>query len=171
MTGEKRTETRMRCYNTMCVPYISLHPSLHALYMIVGRVVEWYIGNTQCYSISFLFLFFFHQSSLYPNKIFVKCFNWGEQSEPHIDGTSAIFSIGKCGSTSYIGMTQKKMAANRKGIGPTTLKRACNSTTNTRTKYLLIVMHKTLCSVWLIFIQRENETVQNCLIVLKNSSS
>ena len=24
------------------------------------------------------------------------------------------------------------MAANRKGIGPTTLKRACNSTTNTR---------------------------------------
>ena len=26
---------------------------------------------------------------------------------------------------------KKKMAANRKGIGPTTLKRACNSTTNT----------------------------------------
>ena len=55
--------------------------------------------------------------------------------------------IGKYVSTSYIGMTRKKMAANRKGIGPTTLKRACNSTTNTRTKYLLIVMHKTLCSV------------------------
>ena len=28
------------------------------------------------------------------------------------------------------------------------LKCTCNSTTNTRTKYLL-VMHKTLCSVWL----------------------
>ena len=25
MTGEKRTETRMRCYNTLCIPYISLH--------------------------------------------------------------------------------------------------------------------------------------------------
>ena len=63
------------------------------------------------------------------------------------------------------------MAANRKGIGPKTLKRACNSTTNTRTKYLLVVMHKTLCSVWLTFVRRENETVQNCPIVLKNSSS
>ena len=41
--------------------------------------------------------------------------------------------IGKYGSTSYIGMTRKKMTANRIGIGPTTLKRACNSTTNTRT--------------------------------------
>ena len=35
MTGEKITETRMRCYNTLCVPYISLDPSLHALYMTV----------------------------------------------------------------------------------------------------------------------------------------
>ena len=69
------------------------------------------------------------------------------------------------------GWTGKKMAANRKCIGPTTLKRACNSTTNTRTKYLLVVMHKTLCSVWLTFVRRENETVQNCPIVLKNSSS
>ena len=32
------------------------------------------IGNTQSVSIPFLFLFFFHQSSLYPIKIFVKCF-------------------------------------------------------------------------------------------------
>ena len=63
------------------------------------------------------------------------------------------------------------MAAKRKGIGPTTLKRACNSTTNTCTKYLLVVMHKTLCIVWLTFVRRENETVQNCPIVLKNSSS
>ena len=29
------------------------------------------------------------------------------------------------------------MATNRNGIGPTTLKRACNSTANTHTKYLL----------------------------------
>ena len=27
MTGEKRTETRMRCYNTLCIPCISLHDS------------------------------------------------------------------------------------------------------------------------------------------------
>ena len=66
-------------------------------------------------------------------------------------------SIGKNGSTSYIGMTRKKMAANRKGIGPTTLIRACNSTTNTRTKYLLVVIHKTLCSVWLINLRPEGE--------------
>ena len=76
--------------------------------------------------------------------------------------------IGKYGSTSYIG---EKMSANRNGIGPTMLKRACNNTTNTRTKYLSVVMHKTLCSVWLTFIRRENEMVQNCPIVLKNSSS
>ena len=80
-------------------------------------------------------------------------------------------TIGKYGSTSYIGMTPpKKMAANRKGIGLTTLKRACNSTTNTHTKYLLVVMHKTLCSVWLTFIWRENEIVQNCPIVLQGAN-
>ena len=79
--------------------------------------------------------------------------------------------IGNYSSTSYIGMTRKKMAANRNGIGPTMLKRACNSTTNTRTKYLSVAMHKTLCSVWLTFVLRENKTVQNCPIVLKNSSS
>ena len=32
------------------------------------------IGNTQSVSIPFLFLFLFHQSSLYPIKIFAKCF-------------------------------------------------------------------------------------------------
>ena len=68
------------------------------------------------------------------------------------------------GSTSYIGMTRKKMAANRKGIGLTTLERACNSKTITHHQ---VVMHK---SVWLTFVRRENETVQNCPIVLKNSS-
>ena len=49
MTGEKRTETRMRCYNTLCIPYISLHPSLHACIVYdcrEGRGVI-YIGNTQ----------------------------------------------------------------------------------------------------------------------------
>ena len=30
-----------------------------------------------------------------------------------------------------------------------------------------VVMNKTLCSVWLTFVQRENETVLNCLIVLQ----
>ena len=76
MTGEKRTETRMRCYNTLCIPYISLHPSLHACIVYdcrEGRGVI-YREYTECYSISFLFLFFFHQSSLYPLKIFAKCF-------------------------------------------------------------------------------------------------
>ena len=116
------------------------------------------IGNTQSVSIPFLFLFFFHQSSLYPIKRFAKCFYL------------LVIIIGKYGSTSYIGMTRKKMAANRKGIGPTR-KRACNSTTNTCTKYLLVVMHKTLCSVWLTFVRKENETVQNCPIVLQYSSS
>ena len=77
--------------------------------------------------------------------------------------------IGKYGSTSYIGMTGRKKR--RPIVGLTTLKRACNSATNTHTKYLLVVMHKTLCSVWLTFVRRENETVQNCSIVLKNSSS
>ena len=76
MTGEKRTETRMRCYNTLCIPYISLHPSLQLYTMHAcreGRGVI-YREYTECYSISFLFLFFFHQSSLYPIKIFAKCF-------------------------------------------------------------------------------------------------
>ena len=55
---------------------------LHSLYITPplpacdcreGRGVI-YIGNTQSVSISFLFLFFFHQSSLYPIKIFENCF-------------------------------------------------------------------------------------------------
>ena len=44
--------------------------------------------------------------------------------------------IGKYSTTSYVGMTRKEMAANKKDIGPTTLKHACNSTTNTCTKYM-----------------------------------
>ena len=73
MNGEKRTETRMRCYNTLCIPYISFHPSLHVYDCREGRGVI-YREYTECYSISFLFLFFFHHSSLYPIKIFAKCF-------------------------------------------------------------------------------------------------
>ena len=76
MTGEKRTETRMRCYNTLCIPYISLHdpPYSHNYTMHAGRGGVIYREYTECYSISFLFLFFFHQSSLYPIKRFAKCF-------------------------------------------------------------------------------------------------
>ena len=76
MTGEKRTETRMRCYNTLCIPCISLHdpPYSHIQCMHAGRGGVIYREYTECYSISFLFLFFFHQSSLYPIKIFAKCF-------------------------------------------------------------------------------------------------
>ena len=75
MTGEKRTETRMRCYNTVYSLYITPRPSLQSYTMHAGRgggVI--YREYTECYSISFLFLFFFHQSSLYPIKIFAKCF-------------------------------------------------------------------------------------------------
>ena len=35
--------------NTVCIPYISLHPSLHALCMTVGLEDRGVIiGNTQC---------------------------------------------------------------------------------------------------------------------------
>ena len=64
----------MRCYNTLCIPYISPRPSLQSYTMHAGRGGVIYREYTECYSISFLFLFFFHQSSLYPIKIFVKCF-------------------------------------------------------------------------------------------------
>ena len=75
MTGEKRTETRMRCYNTLCIPYLSLHDPPYSLNtMHAGRGGVIYREYTECYSISFLFLFFFHQSSLYPIKRFAKCF-------------------------------------------------------------------------------------------------
>ena len=50
-------------------------PPLPACIMYDCREVHGVIiGNTQSVSISFLFPFFFHQSSLYPIKIFVKCF-------------------------------------------------------------------------------------------------
>ena len=48
MTGEKRTETRMRCYNTLCIPY-NVTPPLPACIVYDCRedcgVI--YIGNTQ----------------------------------------------------------------------------------------------------------------------------
>ena len=61
---------------TLCVFPIYITPPLTACIMYdcrEGRGVI-YIGNTQSVNISFLFLFFFHQSSLYPIKIFAKCF-------------------------------------------------------------------------------------------------
>ena len=107
MTGEKRTETRMRCYNTLCIPYISLHPSLHACIVYdcrEGRGVI-YREYTECYSISFLFLFFFHQSSLYPIKIFAKCFyllvGMGVVSEGMEEGPQ------NKGKTKYVGIYRK----------------------------------------------------------------
>ena len=53
---------------------ITPRPSLQSYIMHAVRGGVIYIGNTQSVSISFLFLFFFHQSSLYPIKIFAKCF-------------------------------------------------------------------------------------------------
>ena len=55
--------------------YITPRPSLQSYTMHAGRGGGLiYREYTECYSISFLFLFFFHQSSLYPIKIFAKCF-------------------------------------------------------------------------------------------------
>ena len=60
---------------TLCVfPIITPRPSLQSYIMHAGRGGVIYIGNTQSVSISFLFLFFFHKSSLYPIKIFAKMF-------------------------------------------------------------------------------------------------
>ena len=61
---------------TLCVFPIYITSPLTACIMYdcrEGRGVI-YIGNTQSVSISFLFLFFFHQSSLYSIKIFAKYF-------------------------------------------------------------------------------------------------
>ena len=52
--------------NTRCIPYITLHP-LRLPACIVYDCREdrgVIIGNTQSVSIPFLFLFFFHESSL-----------------------------------------------------------------------------------------------------------
>ena len=54
--------------------YITPRPSLQSYTMHAGRGGVIYREYTECYSISFLFLFFFHQSSLYPIKRFAKCF-------------------------------------------------------------------------------------------------
>ena len=54
--------------------YITPRPSLQSYTMHAERGGVIYREYTECYSISFLFLFFFHQSSLYPIKIFAKCF-------------------------------------------------------------------------------------------------
>ena len=52
--------------------YITPRPSLQSYTMHAGRGGVIYREYTECYSISFLFLFFFHQSSLYSIKIFAK---------------------------------------------------------------------------------------------------
>ena len=60
---------------TLCVFPIYITPPLPACIMYDCREVHGVIiGNTQSVSISFFLLFFFHQSYLYPIKIFVKCF-------------------------------------------------------------------------------------------------
>ena len=69
----------MRCYNkhsvySLYILYITPRPSLQSYTMRAGKGGVIYREYTECYSISFLFLFFFHQSSLYPIKIFAKCF-------------------------------------------------------------------------------------------------
>ena len=71
MTGEKRTEIRMRCYTTLCIPYVSLHNPPYSRKQCMQGEVEIYREYTEWYSISFLFLFFFHQSFLYPIKIII----------------------------------------------------------------------------------------------------
>ena len=81
----------------------SLLGCFYASFNISGGCVQmsiYYIAETavtECYSISFLFLFFFHQSSLYPIKIFAKCFDLlvigASAAKPHMDDTSAIFHI------------------------------------------------------------------------------
>ena len=60
--------------NTLSIPYY-ITPPLPACIVYDCREGHGVIiGNTQSVSIPFLFLFFFHQSSLYPIKIFAKCF-------------------------------------------------------------------------------------------------
>ena len=73
MTGEKKNRNKNEML-TLCV-FPIYHPvPLPACIMYDCREVHGVIiGNTQSVSISFLFLFFFHQLSLYPIKIFVKC--------------------------------------------------------------------------------------------------
>ena len=64
MTGEKRTDGIL----TLCIPHISLHPSLHSLCMTrEGRgVIYW--GMHRVLASHFLFLFFFH----YPIKKYLQ---------------------------------------------------------------------------------------------------
>ena len=59
--------------NTSVFPIITPRSSLQSYTMHAGRGGVIYREYTSV-SIPFLFLFFFHQSSLYPIKIFAKCF-------------------------------------------------------------------------------------------------
>ena len=76
------SSSRMQCkngmltlYNYYVFPALPEHTAENSCIVFdcrEGRGVI--IGNTQSVSIPFLFLFFFHLSSLYPIKIFAKCF-------------------------------------------------------------------------------------------------
>ena len=74
MTGEKKNRNKNGML-TLCIPYchsMTLPTIIHNACR--EGWIDIRIGNTQSVSIPFLFLFFFHQSSLYPIKIFAKCF-------------------------------------------------------------------------------------------------
>ena len=73
MTGELKEQKQEWDANTVYSLYIT--PPLPACIVYDCREDrEVIIGNTHSVSIPFLFLFFFHQSSLYPIKRFAKCF-------------------------------------------------------------------------------------------------
>ena len=71
MTGEKE-QKQIWDANTLCIPYTYITPPLPAC--IMYDCMEGHGVIIGIHSISFLFLFFFHHSSLYPIKIFAKCF-------------------------------------------------------------------------------------------------
>ena len=81
-SSSSSSPSRMQCkngmltlYNYYVFPALPEHTAENSCIVYdcrEGRGVI--IGNTQSVSIPFLFLFFFHLSSLYPIKIFAKCF-------------------------------------------------------------------------------------------------
>ena len=69
----KKEEKKEWDANTLCIPYYH-STTLPTVIHNACRDGWSDIGNTQSVSIPFLFLFFFHQSSLYPIKIFANSF-------------------------------------------------------------------------------------------------
>ena len=55
MTGEKRTETRMRCYNTLCIPYYHSmteeHPVSYYSRKLLPREVRYSTVEKECLAI------------------------------------------------------------------------------------------------------------------------